>query len=247
MIALRKIHKSFGAKEVLSGVDLEVGRGQTLVVVGPSGTGKSVMLQHIAGLITPDAGEVIIDGTNIIGLKARDRTAVLGRLGMLFQTGALINWMNVFENVALPLYENTDLSFDEIQTRVRKYLLLVGLNDIDEKMPSELSGGMKKRVGLARAIVREPAIILYDEPTSGLDPVIARRIDRLVKDLQEEMHITSVVVTHDLRSAFTIGDTVAMLYQGRIVAQGSPREFESNTHPFVQEFINSQFGTCNTQ
>ncbi len=217
-------------------------RGETFVIVGPSGTGKSVTLQHMVGLLHPDEGEVLIEGENMNTSRGQALAKIRNKFGFLFQSGALINWMNVFENVALPLLEKTDMDYPDVVNAVHEYLALVGLEGIEEKMPAELSGGMRKRVGLARAIIQKPAIVLYDEPTSGLDPVMARNIDRLIQELQKKMRVTSVVVTHDLHSAFTVGNTVAMLYDGQIVEAGSPKEFAASKHPFVKEFMNAQFG-----
>jgi len=242
MIELRNVWKKLGGQDVLRGVTLQVARGKTFVIVGPSGTGKSVTLQHMVGLLTPDDGEVLIDGENIHRARGAALEHIRDKFGVLFQSGALINWMNVFENVGLPLMEKTDLAYTEILAAVREKLAMVGLEGIEQKMPAELSGGMRKRVGLARAIVRHPSIVLYDEPTSGLDPVTARHIDRLIQDLQGRLGVTSVVVTHDLHSAFTVGDEVAMLYQGAIVEVGTPNQFRASSHPFVREFIESQFG-----
>ena len=242
MIELRNVTKRLGGKTVLQDLSLHVHRGETFVIVGPSGTGKSVTLKHIAGLLRPDQGAVLIGGEDINTAHGRALERIRSRFGMLFQSGALINWMTVRENVALPLLEKTDLGDEEIEREVGATLERVGLHGIESQMPAELSGGMRKRVGLARAIIRRPEIVLYDEPTSGLDPILARSIDGLVLDLKQDLAVTSVVVTHDLRSAFTVGDRVAMLCEGRTVAEGTPSEFRSCGHPFVQQFIDSQFG-----
>jgi phospholipid/cholesterol/gamma-HCH transport system ATP-binding protein len=242
MIELRDLHKELGGKPVLQGVDLTVSEGQTLVIVGFSGTGKSVTLQHIMGLMRPDRGDVLIDGVSVPNSRGRQLEQIRNRFGVLFQSGGLINWMTVGENIALPLLEKTDLGDDEIARAVRENLEVVELDGVERKMPSEISGGMRKRAALARAIIRRPAIVLYDEPTSGLDPVTSRKIDRLIRDLQHRLGVTSVVVTHDLRSAFDIGDQVALLHEGRIVELADPDGFRRSSEPLVQEFIRSQFG-----
>ncbi len=241
MIELRDVHKSLGGREVLRGVSLEVQRGETVVIVGPSGTGKSVTLQHMVGLLTPDRGEVLVEGLNVHAATGRALEKIRDRFGVLFQSGALINWMTVYDNVALPLYEKTDLGDAEIEQRVSEALALVGLEDAGPKMPAELSGGMRKRAGLARAIIHNPSIVLYDEPTSGLDPVMSRKIDALILDLRARLGVTSVVVTHDLRSAFTVGDRVAMLSGGRIVEIADPESFRRSNNPVIREFVDAQF------
>lgn len=242
MIELINIEKSFGEKQVLNGVSLTISKGETFVIVGPSGTGKSVTLRHMLGLISPDSGQVLIDGVNVQEAHGKDIVKLREKFGVLFQSGALINWMDVYENVALPLIEKTDFNIDEITEQVAEKLEMVGLKGIEKKMPSELSGGMKKRVGLARAIIRHPEIVLYDEPTSGLDPVLSRSIDDLIVDLQKRLNITSVVVTHDLVSAFAVGDKIAMLHGGNVVECSTPEEFKHSSNPLVRQFIESQFG-----
>ena len=241
MIELRDVHKSLGGREVLRGVSLEVQRGETVVIVGPSGTGKSVTLQHMVGLLTPDRGEVLVEGLNVHAATGRALEKIRDRFGVLFQSGALINWMTVYDNVALPLYEKTNLGDAEIEQRVSEALALVGLEDAGPKMPAELAGGMRKRAGLARAIIHNPSIVLYDEPTSGLDPVMSRKIDALILDLRARLGVTSVVVTHDLRSAFTVGDRVAMLSGGRIVEIADPESFRRSNNPVIREFVDAQF------
>ncbi|MFO7820826.1 MAG: ABC transporter ATP-binding protein [Lentisphaeria bacterium] len=245
MIELRNISRSLGGKPVLNGLNLCVENGQTQVIVGASGTGKSVTLRHIIGLLTPDDGSVTIEGSEVGVAKGSELERIRNRFGVLFQSGALINWMNVFDNVALPLYEKTDWRRDRICDTVDEKLALVGMEHTQHKMPAELSGGMRKRVGLARAIVMEPDIILYDEPTSGLDPVLARSIDRLIRDLQAKMQVTSIVVTHDLHSAFYIGDRIAMLHEGRVVANCPPSEFAEHQSQTIREFVQAQFGNIN--
>lgn len=247
MIEFKDVHKSFGRQKVLDGLSLSVAKGETCVIVGPSGTGKSVTLRHMVGLLTPDAGQVLVDGDDV-AVKGKVEERVRSKFGVLFQSGALLNWMNVYDNVALPMYEQAGrltrrrrLPDEEIRRRVMEKLEMVGLAAMGEKMPSELSGGMKKRAGLARALVCEPEIILYDEPTSGLDPVMSRTIDELVRDFQKRLGVTSVVVTHDLHSAFEIGDKVVMLYGGKAVFCGTPAEFANADQPQVREFVRAQF------
>ena len=218
------VEKSFGTNRVLTGVDLDVLLGETLVVLGGSGSGKSVLLRHAIGLIRPDAGEVYVDGTRVSGLDEEELVEVRKKVGMLFQGGALFDSMNVFENVAFSLREHTDLPEEEIRERVREKLALVELEGVEEKMPSELSGGMKKRVALARSIALEPQGILYDEPTTGLDPITAMSVNELIRSMQRQLQVTSVVVTHDIQSARVIGDRIAFLCDGRIHFVG---DFES--------------------
>jgi len=218
------VEKSFGTNRVLTGVDLDVLLGETLVVLGGSGSGKSVLLRHAIGLIRPDAGEVYVDGTRVSDLDEEELVEVRKRVGMLFQGGALFDSMNVFENVAFSLREHTDLPEEEIRERVREKLALVELEGVEEKMPSELSGGMKKRVALARSIALEPQGILYDEPTTGLDPITAMSVNELIRSMQRQLQVTSVVVTHDIQSARVIGDRIAFLCDGRINFVG---DFES--------------------
>lgn len=242
MLELDDIYKELNGKEVLKGVSFRVPAGETLVIVGASGAGKSVMLQHIAGLMAPDSGTISIDGVDLCTAHGRQLEEVRNRFGMLFQSGALINWMSVRDNIALPLYEKTSLSDEEIRRIVAEKLDLVGLQGAEDKMPAEISGGMRKRAGLARAIVRDPALVLYDEPTSGLDPVMSRTIDRLILALQRDLGVTAVVVTHDLRSAFAVGNNVAMLHQGELVELSPPEQFRNSRCRVVREFVEAQFG-----
>lgn len=242
MIELEDIHKNLGGVDVLRGISFRIERGETLAVVGPSGTGKSVTLQHVMGLMRPDSGRVCIDGEDVQSASSNRLRHLRDHIGVLFQSGALINWMSVFDNVALPLYEKTRLSDEEIRVRVEEKLALVGLSDAGSKMPAEISGGMRKRAGLARAIVRDPQIVLYDEPTSGLDPIMSRSIDQLLLRLKKELKTTSIMVTHDLVSAFAVADRVALLHQGVVAVNLSPREFAASQHPFVRRFVESQLG-----
>ena len=241
MLEFIDVTKKFGSKEILRGVSFKVEDGETLVVVGPSGTGKSVTLKHIVGLLSPTSGEITYHGKSILGLKGKELRQLRGNFGMLFQSGALLAWLTVEQNIALPLIEQRKMKIKDIQAKVDKTIEMLGLEGSEGKYPSEISGGMRKRVGLARAIVTEPKLILYDEPTSGLDPVMSRHIDKLIKDMQEELGVTAIVVTHDLHSAFSIGDRVAMLHEGKIIEIGPPGEFVKSENQFVQEFIKAQF------
>lgn len=243
MIKLENVTKILGERRVLDGVNLEVRRGETLFVVGPSGTGKSVTLKHMIRLMTPDEGRVVVDGDVVSEAAGKDLERIRDKFGVLFQGGALLEWLNVGENVALPLREKTKLTEDEIEAKVIEKLAMVGLEKDLEKYPSEISGGMRKRVGLARAIVMDPKIILYDEPTSGLDPVSSRMIDRLIDHLKNELGVTSVVVTHDLHSALSIGSRIAMLTGGKIVEMAVPGDFVKSQVEEVQQFLESQFIT----
>jgi phospholipid/cholesterol/gamma-HCH transport system ATP-binding protein len=243
MIELRGVAKRFGEQVVLDGVDFDVQEGETLALLGPSGTGKSVLLKHVNGLIRPDAGSVVVDGLDVVRLSRHDLTALRTRIGYVFQNGALFDSMTVFENVRLGLSDEArfnDLAY--ARERVAECLRLVNLApDTARKFPAELSGGMRKRVGIARAIAGEPKYLLYDEPTSGLDPVNADIIDELVKQLDNELGVTSVMVTHDVRGAFRVADRLALLSDGKIVLQGSQQEFLESRHPKVREFLERDF------
>ncbi len=239
LIELRGIHKSFGAQHVLRGVDLTVQRGETLVILGASGGGKSVILKHCIGLLKPDAGEVRVDGTVISSPTTTDLATIHRRMGMLFQGAALFDSMNAGENVIFAVREhNRSLTPAQRHDIMVHNLDLVNLKpDIATKMPSELSGGMKKRLGLARALALKPGILLYDEPTTGLDPVTSEIINDLILDMQRKLDMTSIVVTHDLGSAYKIADRMAFLYEGRIIFTGSPDELRACTDPRVKEFV----------
>jgi phospholipid/cholesterol/gamma-HCH transport system ATP-binding protein len=237
VIQIRGLQRQLGRKRVLDGVDLDVRDGETLVVMGPSGTGKSVLLKHIVGLMKPDAGTIEVEGENIVPMKEAELNRVRKRFGMLFQSSALFDSLTVGENVGLGLREHTRMSDDEIRQRVTERLDWVGLQGVESQKPASLSGGMRKRVGLARAIAMDPQFILYDEPTTGLDPIMADVIDQLIRDLQRRMKITSVVVTHDIPSAYKVGDRIAMLHQGKIVFEGTPEETRETHDPMVRQFI----------
>ena len=240
MIEIQNLRKSFGQLVVLNGVDLSVPRGTTAVVIGGSGTGKSVLLRHINGLLKPEEGQVIVDGVDIAQLSESKLNAFRLRVGMVFQGSALFDSLNVGENVAFALREHTRYPEDKIETIVREKLLLMGLRDIEGKMPAELSGGMKKRVAIARAIALEPEIMLYDEPTAGLDPRTADSINNLIIKLQETLRATAVAVTHDMASAFKIADRIYMLNDGNFIAEGTADEIRSNDAPDVRKFIEGQ-------
>ena len=236
MIELIDVHKSFNNKQVLSGVSFKVKKGETFVIIGRSGTGKTVTLRHIAGLIEPDSGEVLIEDTRMDHAPNRVKDKLRQKMGVLFQSGALINWMTVRDNVALPLEEFKLLPEDEIEEVVADRLRILQI-DAGDKFPAEISGGMKKRAGLARALVRNPEIILYDEPTSGLDPVMSSMINKLIRETQQAYDVTSVVVSHDMRSAYEIGDRIAMLHNGTIVQCDTPDGIRYSTNPIVKQFI----------
>ena len=240
IIELKGVYKSFGAQAVLRGVDLAVPTGRTTVIIGRSGSGKSVMLKHMIGLIKPDRGRVLVAGEDLAAMDDRRLNQVRRRFGMLFQDAALFDSMTVFDNVAFPLREHTRLGKDEIRRIVRQKLELVGLKGVEDKMPNQLSGGMRKRVGLARAIALDPQIILFDEPTTGLDPPLADAINNLIIDTQRRLGVTAVVISHDIAGAYKVGHKIAMLYQGRIIAQGSPEQIRSCDDPVVQQFIHGR-------
>jgi len=240
MIELRDLRKALGGREVLRSVNLEVYEGETLVIIGRSGEGKSVLLKHIMGLMRPDAGAVLIEGEDITQLKEKEMYRVREKLGMLFQGAALFDSLSVLHNVGFALYEHSQLSEDEIRQRVIENLRRVQLEDILDKKPAELSGGMKKRVGLARAIAGGPKIILYDEPTTGLDPITADAINDLILSMREQLKVTSVAVTHDMASAYKVADRIAMLFRGEIIAVGSVEEIQNSSNPYVQQFIRGE-------
>ena len=236
-ISLRDIWKRFGRLRVLRGVSLDFQRGHTTVVLGPSGCGKSVMLKHIVGLLRPDRGEVWIEGRRIDTLVERDLVEVRTKFGFLFQMGALFDSMTVEQNIAFPLEEHTHMTRAEQHERCREVLAMVGLQETGQKMPAELSGGQRKRIALARAIVLHPHVILYDEPTTGLDPIRSDVINELILKLQKALNVTSIVVTHDMASAFKIADRIVMLYDGRILFDGGAEEIRRSQDPIVRHFV----------
>lgn len=243
MIELHGLHKQFGKQVVLDRVDFEVREGETVALLGPSGTGKSVLLKHIIGLIKPDHGTVLVDGKDVSKLNRKDLSELRSRIGYVFQNGALFDSMNVFENVRLGITDETKYGdLDYCRERIAECIRLVNLPpDTIEKYPAQLSGGMRKRVGIARAIAGAPKYLLYDEPTSGLDPVNADIIDSLVQRLDHELGVTSVMVTHDVRGAFRVADRLALLSEGVIVMQGTPQEFLASSNPKVREFLERDF------
>ena len=237
VISIRDLHKQFGAQEVLTGVDLDIVSCESLVILGRSGCGKSVLLKLITGLISPDHGSVLFEGKDITKFSRQKLFDMRMHFGMLFQGAALFDSMTVGENVGLPLVKHGHKSDEEIREIVLEKLRLIGLTDVYESYPSQLSGGMKKRVGLARAIVMEPQVVLYDEPTTGLDPIMADVINKLIRELQHELDITSVSVTHDINSAYKIGDRMAMLHEGKIIYSGTPEETRETDNEIVRQFI----------
>jgi phospholipid/cholesterol/gamma-HCH transport system ATP-binding protein len=239
-ISLRGLHKSFGPKVVLSGLDLDIQAGESMVIIGGSGTGKSVLLKHIIGLLKPDAGTVLVDGIAIEKLGNREITEFRRRFGMAFQEGALFDSMTVGENVAFPLKRLTRKSPEEIRERVEECLAMVRLEGAADRLPSQLSGGMRRRVGFARAIAQQPEILLFDEPTTGLDPITTAQINEVIKELNDRLKTTTVTITHDMESAYTTGDRIAMIHQGRIIADAPPEEFRHLPDPRVQQFLHGR-------
>jgi phospholipid/cholesterol/gamma-HCH transport system ATP-binding protein len=237
MILLDNVHKAFGAKQVLTGFTLEVREGDIVVVLGYSGTGKSVAIKHIVGLLTPDSGTVIVDGREVPKLSRGDLYELRSQIGYVFQFAALFDSLTVGENVAMGLRKRENMTEAQIQERVHEALDLVDLPDVADVMPSELSGGMRKRVGIARAIALRPKYLLYDEPTTGLDPVTSAVIDELMLRMQRQLGVTSVVITHDLRTAWHVGTRIAMLYEGKVRQVGTPDEMRSTADPVVRQFI----------
>lgn len=231
------LHKSFGEYKVHKGIDLKIVKNAITYIIGPSGTGKSVLLKQMMGLLKPDKGKVIVLGEDLSTLNKKELLNIRKKFGMLFQNAALFDSMNVYENVAFPLREHTKLREKEIREIVLEKLRLVGLTNVEYKMPSELSGGMRKRVGLARAIALEPEIILYDEPTTGLDPIMTDVVDNLIYETQKKLNITSIVISHDIESTFKIADYIAMIYDGKIVMYGTPEEFKKTDNPYVRQFL----------
>lgn len=243
MIRFEQVTKRFGKKTVLDETTFTIAQGEVFIIVGLSGAGKSVTLKHMVRLLTPDEGQVWVGDDCVSEATGRELERIRAKFGYLFQSGALLQWISAGENVALPLREHTKMTDDEIDDLVREKLRLVELEDAYDRSPSDLSGGMKKRVSLARAIVRQPEVVLYDEPTSGLDPLTSRTIDELIANTNRELGITSIVVTHDLHSALSIGTRIAMLHQGKVVELATPADFIHSSHPVVQQFLASQYIT----
>ena len=236
-IEIEDLHKTFGDLAVLRGVDLRIPRGKITTVIGGSGSGKSVLIKHIIGLLRPDRGTVIVDGQDITRLSDLEMTTVQAKFGMLFQHAALFDSMTVEENIAFPLIEHTKLTRKEIAAIVSEKLDILGLSGMEKKWPADLSGGMRKRVGLARAIVMNPTMLIYDEPTTGLDPVLGAQVDQMIGETQERMGTTSIIISHDMASTFRLAHQIAMIYEGRIVVCGEPSEVAHSAVPQVEEFI----------
>ena len=237
MIAVRSLMKKIGQQEILRGVDLKISSGETLAIIGRSGGGKSVLLKHMVGLMEPDSGEIWIQGQNIIGMNERQLGAIRKKVGILFQGGALFDSMTVADNIAFPLREAGERDRKVLRSKVSEMLDVMEMEGQEDKMPETLSGGMKKRVGLARAIIRRPSCVLYDEPTAGLDPVVADSINRLIRRLQQRFGMTSVVVTHDMKSAFDVADRIAYLHEGQIYFNGTASQLQKSSDPLIQDFL----------
>jgi len=240
MIQLKNVYKSFGPNHVLRGLNLEVKCGESMVVIGGSGTGKSVLIKCVIGLLHHDQGEIYVDGQEISHLSEEEWNGLRKKFGMLFQRDALFDSMSVWENVGFALGRHTNLSDEKIKATAVEKLKLVGLQNVENRMPAELSGGMRKRVSLARAIAMEPAILLYDEPTTGLDPIMANVINELIVSMREKLEVTSIAITHDMVSAYRIADRIAMLYKGEIIEVGTPDEIKSSANEIVQQFIQGE-------
>ena len=240
LIRVEGLRKSFGDLKVLRGVNLSVSKGESMVVIGGSGTGKSVLIKHIIGLLRPDEGKVVVKGAVISESDRSDLNELRRSMGMLFQQAALFDSMTVGDNVAFELRQHTSMGEEEVSDRVEEMLTMVGLSGLQDKWPADLSGGMKKRAGLARALALGPEIVLYDEPTTGLDPILADQINGLIRDLQKRLNVTSVTITHDMISAYKIADRIAMLHKGRIEEVGTPGEIQDSSNPIVQQFIHGR-------
>jgi phospholipid/cholesterol/gamma-HCH transport system ATP-binding protein len=240
MIEIRNLYKVFGAQMVLNNLNLTVRRGETKAIIGRSGVGKSVLLKNIVGLIHPDSGSIKINGVEVTNLNEKEYDRVRMEIGMVFQGGALFDSMNVGENVGFVLNEFMSLDRKTVEDKVRDALGLVGLKDVESLMPSQLSGGMRKRVSLARVLCMEPHIILYDEPTSEVDPITAAAINNLIIELRDKLKVTSIIVTHDMNSAYQVADSIAMFYKGQVIADGTPEEIKNSKHPVIQQFIHGE-------
>ncbi len=237
MIEIKDVHKSFDGHQVLDGINLTINTGETTVIIGRSGCGKSVLLKHIIGLLTPDSGHILVNGKDLTKMDEKEMSAMRMKFGMLFQGAALFDSLNIFENVAFSMIEHTTTSREAMEKRVAECLALVGLKGIENKKPAELSGGMRKRVGLARAIARWPQAMLYDEPTTGVDPIMGDAINDLILELHNKLKVTSIAVTHDMTSAYKIADRIAMMYNGKIITVGTPEEIKNTRDPIVKQFI----------
>jgi len=237
MIEIVNLHKSFGENKVLQGINLKIERGETLVIIGQSGSGKSILIKHLIGLITPDRGEIYVDDVEITRLSEDELYKIRRKFAMLFQGAALFDSLTVLQNVSFGLERYTEHQQEKIEDMAREALHRVGLRDIENLMPHELSGGMRKRVGLARAIAYQPEIILYDEPSTGIDPIRADAINDLIIQMKKDLRMTSVVITHDIVSTYKVADRIAMLYQGKIIATGPPGEIRESENPIIQQFI----------
>lgn len=238
MIEIKDLKKKFGSKNVLNGVNLKINKAETLVIIGRSGCGKSVLLKHIIGLLKPDSGSVFIEGKNISEMNEKEMYKIRKQFGFLFQGAALFDSMDVEENIGLALKENTEMSKNDIAQIVSEKLEMVGLPNIQKMKPSDLSGGMKKRVSLARSLATDPEYILYDEPTTGLDPVMSDQIDELIKELANKLKVTSVVVTHDIFSVYDVADRVVMMHEGKIYFEGTPKELTETDDKIIRDFLN---------
>lgn len=237
IIEIKDIYKKFGTQQVLNGLSLNIPKGLITVIIGRSGGGKSVLLKHIIGLLKPDAGQIIFDGVNMVAADDKTLEGIRKRFGMLFQEGALFDSLNLEDNIGFPLFEHTKLSDKEIYDRVKEVMAMVGLSGAEKKFPSEISGGMRKRAGLARAIISNPEVILFDEPTSGLDPIMSATIDNLIVDVQRRLNVTCIVISHDIKSTFRIAHKIAMLYEGKIIAEGTPEEMQHIDNAYLKQFI----------
>jgi len=240
MIKIDNVYKSFEGKKVLNGISLEIDKGQTFALIGGSGKGKSVLLKHIIGLLKPDRGRIFIENQDISNLRGKKLKELKDRFGVVFQGGALFDSLTVFENVAFPLQEKTRLSASQIRDRVLKELANVGLQEDGEKYPAQISGGMRKRTALARCLIMNPQVILFDEPTTGLDPMTVKSIHRLIKKLQERRNLTALIISHEIPEIFEIVDRVAMLYNGKIIAVGTPGEIKVSEDPLVRQFLTGE-------
>ena len=240
MIELKDVHKSFGDFHVLRGVNLRLEKGETLVVLGRSGTGKSVTLKHIVGLLRPDSGSIVVEGIDVPSADAEQLREVRRQVAYLFQTGALVNWLSVRDNVALPLVEKRTLPPGEIRERVDESLASLGMLEAAERMPAQISGGMRKRAALARVLVAQPRAILYDEPTAGLDPIMARTVGHLIRDVQSSGERTALVVTHDLELAFAVATRIGLHYEGQLIEMAEPEDFKKSRHPIIRAFLDGE-------